>query len=147
MTKELCKKHDWNLIYKPHPGSPEDISKDDYNTEGIAIVRNASIDKLIEISDVVVSIMSAVHYKALMYEKPLVELGKYTDYGQGVAYEVHDDFEKQIIEALEFGMTEKQKERFSHHVMMLLHYNHWDDLTHEDFPYGLKLTENLKESR
>lgn len=147
MTKELCKKYDWNLIYKPHPGSPEDISIDDYNTEGIAIVRNASIDKLIEISDVVVSIMSAVHYKALMYEKPLVELGKYTDYGQGVAYEVHDDFEKQIIEALEFGMTEKQKERFSHHVMMLLHYNHWDDLTHEDFPYGLKLTENLKESR
>ena len=134
---ETVRKNGWKLIYKPHPGEKDLFCESDMEAKDVAIIRYTSIDELLQMSDVVVTVSTAVSYKALFYEKPLVELGKSGMYGQGCSYEVHGDLEEKLREALQKGVTEEQKKCFEHHVLTLLNYNHWDDLTHPELPYGL----------
>ncbi len=136
ITKELCKKNNWNLIFKPHPSEKSELKESDSD---FCVVRFAPIDDLIQRSDAVVTIGSKVSYKALIYDKPLVEIGVFTMVGQGCSYEVDGDYEKKLHEALEKGLTQEMKNCFKDHVMTLLSYDHWDDLTHNDVPYGLNL--------
>ncbi len=142
-TKELCKQNDWNLIYKPHPGEKDEFCNIDLNTHGIAIVRLMSIDEILYLSDIVVALETNVSYKALLYEKALVEIGKYNLLNMGCSYEVHGDYEEKLIEAMKKGMTDNQKKNFAEHVIKLLHYSHWDDLTHLDVPYGRPIMDNI----
>ncbi len=142
-TKQVCVNNGWNMIYKPHPGSRDYYCDQDKENHNIAVVRYMDIDELIKISSVVVTLSTAVCYKVLFYEKPLVEIGRYLLWGKGCSYEVKGDYENRLREALDNGITAGQKKCFREHIMKLLHYNHWDDLTHPDMLYGRSITEDI----
>lgn len=145
LLSKLCKKNKWNLIFKPHPGNlVPNLGKD---MEDVIIVRNMEIDRLIRLSDVVISISSAVEYKALIYGKPLVQLGITGLLGKGCTYVVTEKqmLEQQMISALNNGMTQKQKENFDRFLQILLQRYLWDDLSERSLRYGLTVEQDFLE--
>lgn len=143
---EVSKKNNWNLIFKPHP-NPADKNKLDENTleQSVIQVKYMEIDRLIQISDAVVSIASAVDYKTLIYGKPLVQLGHTTLAGKGCSYEVNNisEVEEQLKAALEQGMTKEQNRNFELHMAQLLENYLWDDLSDRELRYGLPLEKDF----
>lgn len=143
---EICKKKNWNFIFKPHP-NPADKNKldGDYKGNSIIQVRHMEIDRLIQISDVVVSIASAVDYKTLIYGKPLVQLGHTTLFRKGCSYEVNDvnEIEQKMELALKCGMTAEQNKNFELHMAQLLENYLWDDLTERELHYGLPVEKDF----
>lgn len=139
---EICKKNDWNFVFKPHPNpaNQDELDEESLNSN-IIQVKYTEIDRLIQLADVVVSIASAVDYKVLIYEKPLVQLGHTTLYKKGCSYEVSnkDMIEDQIKNALDKGMTKEQNENFELHMGRLLENYLWDDLSDRELRYGLPL--------
>ena len=141
-VSKICDRNQWNFIFKPHPSvikdtgtAPEKLPK------SLIYIKDMKIDRLIELADVVVSIASAVDYKVLIYDKPLVSLGHTTLYKKGCSYEPKnvDDIETQIKMAMDNGMTEEQNANFERHMAQLLENYLWDDLSKRDLRYGLSL--------
>jgi hypothetical protein len=137
---DICCKNGWNMILKPHP------SEDDYSNytelevkDNFALIRGRNVDELIEISDVVISIASAVDYKVLLYEKPLVHVGHSSMQKVGCDYYASyvDELEDVIKAALDNGMTDEQKTNYVDFVMWLLKTHLWDDLSEREQRYGL----------
>ena len=140
LIREICKKNDLNFIYKPHPHARSKSEDEKYRSDESTIyITDMSIDRLINMADVVVSIASAVDYKVLMYDKPLVSLGKTGFNDKDCVYEVHsrNETEKILVSALEKDMTLEQKDNYNQYLQFLLENYLWDDLTHPDFKYGL----------
>ena len=136
----ICTKNGYNLIFKPHPGEqPTDISR--FDRSKMIYVIDASIDKLIQISDVAVSMASAVDYKVLMYGKPLVQVGITGLKGKKCSYEVQERnaLEDELNLALQNGMTKEQKENFDVLLARLLKKYLWDDMSEKKMSYGLTL--------
>lgn len=132
--KKICLKHNWNFIFKPHPGN------DAYMYEpNDCIFHDIQIDRLIKIADVIVSISSAVNYKALLYGKPLVQIGTTCLSRKNCCYETasKEQIEENLVEALENGMTNQQIYNFDTHLAMLLDNYLWDDLSERSIRYGL----------
>lgn len=136
--KNICAKHNWNFIFKPHPGFKTESSRI-FNESSVYIFRDMQIDRLIESSDVVVSISSAVNYKVLLYNKPLVQIGVTCLSGKDCCYETDskNHIEEMIVKALENGMTGQQNYNFNKHLDMLLSNYLWDDLSEKEIGYGL----------
>ena len=143
---EICTENKLNLIFKPHPGNTIlNLNEDDYNR--MIYVKDMSIDRLIQISDVVVSIASAVDYKVLMYEKPLVQVGITGLRGKKCSYEVarREDLGKEISMALRHGMTMEQKRNYDQFLARLLKKYLWDDMSEKEISYGLTLDTDFGE--
>lgn len=140
-VKEICVRHNWNFIFKPHPGKNNII---DSHSDAL-IFRDIQIDRLIEKANVVISIASAVNYKVLLYKKPLVQIGITCLSGKGCCYEVNckEQIEDNIINALAYGMTEEQINNFDIHLSVMLDNYLWDDLSERDVRYGLGLEKNF----
>lgn len=139
---EICRRNEWNFVFKPHPSpANKDGLAQDKLGDTIIQVKYTEIDRLIELSDVVISIASAVNYKVLIYGKPLVQLGHTTLSQKGCCYEIQsiDEIEAQLRNALENGMTEVQNENFEFHMEQLLENYLWDDLSNRALRYGLSL--------
>lgn len=136
----ICKKNDWNFVFKPHPNfmNGDEVDKID-NT--IIRVKYTEIDRLICLADVIVSIGSKADYKVLMYGKPLIKLGRMTLYKKGCSYKCDDKYqiEQEIKNALDMGMTKEQTENFELHMAQLLEYHLWDDMTNRELRFGLSL--------
>lgn len=132
--KKICLKHNWNFIFKPHPGN------DAYMYEpNDCIFHDIQIDRLIKIADVIVSISSAVNYKTLLYGKPLVQIGTTCLSRKNCCYETasKEQIEENLVAALENGMTNQQIYNFDTHLAMLLDNYLWDDLSERSIRYGL----------
>lgn len=140
---EICKKNNWNFIFKPHPNpaNQDELNQEVLHSSNIIQVKYTGIDRLIELADVVVSIASAVDYKVLIYEKPLVQVGHTTLYKKGCSYEVENRnmIESQLRAAMDQGMTKEQNSNFELHMARLLENYLWDDLSDRDLRYGLPL--------
>ena len=139
---EICRRNEWNFVFKPHPSpANKDGLAQDKLGDTIIQVKYTEIDRLIELSDVVISIASAVNYKVLIYGKPLVQLGHTTLSQKGCCYEIQsiDEIEAQLKIALANGMTEEQNENFEFHMEQLLENYLWDDLSDRGLRYGLSL--------
>ena len=147
--RNLCIKNNWNYIYKPHPHSrtSEEEKRNRYD-KNVIYISDMSIDYLIEKSDVVISIASAVDYKVLIYNKPLISLGKTGFTRKNIAYDIKDkeDIEKIIKVALQNGQPKKKINNFIRFLDYLLNNNLWDDLSHLDLPYGLSFDRDFFES-
>ena len=141
---EIAKKNDWNLIYKPHPlavkhgrcleaGLPENI----------IWINEADINEIIDLSDVVVTILSQVGDVALIREKPTVMLGYTQLRRKGCCYEAYklEDIEPHILEAIKQGYTEKQKRNFIRYVARSLKYYLFDDLNTRALRFGRDIRE------
>lgn len=142
----LCKKNGWNFIYKPHPMSTklEDKEKLPDNT---IYVEFGNINDLVDISDVVVTILSQTNYVSLIRHKPVVMLGYSQTKGKGCTYEA---FEKEKIEnvirdALENGFTEEQENAFIKHIAQVLKYYLFDDLQEREIRFGRQVPSSIEE--
>lgn len=142
----ICKKNNWNFIFKPHP---REDNFEGYNEwakdKEFILVREMEIDRLIEISDVVVSISSAVEYKALIYEKALVQVGHGALEGLDCSYipKSRSDIETTIRQAVNYGETDRQKKAFNQHLFNLLGTHLWSDLSQNDLSYGLSVKDDF----
>ncbi len=143
---KICDSNNLNLIFKPHPGNKiQNIPGDDLNK--VVYVKDASIDELIQISDVMVSIASAVDYKVLMYGKPLIQVGETGLKGKGCSYEVtsRGHMESAVLNALVAGMTAEQIRNYDQFLAKLLKRYLWDDMSEKEIAYGLTLDTDFGE--
>lgn len=135
--KKICDRLNFNLIYKPHPGNH--VTDKELLNSGLIYVEDMSIDALIQKSDLVISMSSAVEFKVLMYEKPLLQIGFSSLWNKGCSYCLK---EKELLgelvsKAIEQGMTDEQKINYSDFIIILLNTYFWDDLTDRNIRYGL----------
>ncbi len=137
LLSDIAKRNDWNLIYKPHPRIVA-FKKDFHYPPNVIVVDNVDVNAIIDFSDVVVTILSALAYSSLIREKPLVMLGYTQLREKGCCYEAFDKLsvEPTIRKALDDGYTSEQKNNFIVHVAQLLKYDLFDDLNVKEFSYG-----------
>jgi len=131
---ELALKNEWNLLYKPHP-----IMKRHSTVPTSAInVSGDDINDLIDMADVVVTILSQTAYISLIREKPVVMLGYIQLMDKGCTYEAFTESELEgvIEQALSDGLTEDMKENFAKHVAQAVKYYVFDDMNKRDMRYG-----------
>ncbi|NBI58714.1 hypothetical protein D3Z53_11745 [Lachnospiraceae bacterium] len=138
---KLCKRRKWNYIYKPHPMCVRLEKKEDFPGNTIYI-ESGDINDLIDISDVVVTILSQTNYITMIRHKPVVMLGFNQSKGKGCTYEA---FEKNKIEdaiqrAIRDGFTEDQRQAFLVHIAQLIKYYLYDDLQEREIRFGRRVT-------
>lgn len=142
---DVCTKNKWNLIFKPHPIDRYDVQYDKYkNNEHVCFIDDIAIEKLIDISNVVVSIFSKSDYVVLAHNKPLVLVGNYSLSRSGATYTVSEktDVENQIMNAIKYGYTEQQKNAFINNVQDILTKYAWRT---DDNSWGLDLNTDFFE--
>ena len=133
----ICRKNNWNFIYKPHPLSVDERIHN-LLADGSIYLEQANINDLIDASDVVVTVQSSVNYVALIRSKPVVMLRYNVINGKGCTYEVYvkENIERILECAIEKGFTQKQKEAFRRHIAQNIKYYLYDDLSERDIRYG-----------
>ena len=124
---EICKKNNWNFIYKPHPmyiGNGEEGLP-----ENVIYIPSGDINEIVDFADLTVTIRSTTNYVSLIRKKPVLMLGYTQTRGQGCTYEAYkkEEIESQIMLALTNGYTNEQEEKFIEHVTRLLKYYLYDD--------------------
>jgi hypothetical protein len=105
-------------------------------------IESGDINDLIDISDVVVTILSQTNYITMIRHKPVVMLGFNQSKGKGCTYEA---FEKNKIEdaiqrAIRDGFTEDQRQAFLVHIAQLIKYYLYDDLQEREIRFGRRVT-------
>lgn len=142
----LCKKNNWNYIYKPHPMSAylEDKTCLPSNT---IYVEYGDINDLIDIADVAITILSQTSYVSLIRYKPVVMLGFNQMKGKGCSYEAFEEkkIESAICDALKNGFTGEQREAFLLHIAQVLKYYVYDDLTEREIRFGRDVPDSIEE--
>lgn len=139
----LAIKNDWNLIFKPHPIMVA-LGHDNIDVEH-DIISNIDINSIIDFSDLIITILSQSAYISLIREKPVLMLGYTQLRGKKCIYEAFkkSNIEKQVSKAIKYGYTIKQKIAFRKHVAQLFKYYLYDDLTHEYYPFGKKIEDEV----
>ncbi len=126
---KLAKKNNWNIIYKSHPYII--LSKEDRRLlpENVIIAEEVGVNYLIELADVVVTIVSQTAYMALLHDTPVLMLGYIQLRDKGCTYQAFEekDIEKELIAAVENGFTAKQREAFQKHIAQLVKYYLYDN--------------------
>lgn len=143
---DLCKKNGWNFVYKPHPMKTQMEAKERLPDNTI-YVEFGDINDIVDISDVVVTILSSTNYVALIRHKPVVMLGYTQTKGKGCTYEA---FEKDLIEgivkeALDKGFTKEQEEAFLKHIAQVLKYYLYDDGMEREIRFGRQVPGRIEE--
>lgn len=138
--KELSQKNGWNLIYKAHPWLPSLMESDE---GGFVCLNKGNINDLIDLSDVVVTIVSQVSYLALIRKKPVVMLGYIQLRQQGCTYEA---FKKEIVEdilakAIQDGFRKEMEEAFLTHVARLEKVYLYDDMADKGIQIGRDISQ------
>lgn len=140
LLMQIASKNDWNIIYKPHPIIESQIGDyvDNSNEKDIIIAKQTDINDLIDVADVVVTILSQVSYTALIRGKATVLLGYTQLRGQGACYEAfrREEVEKVIKDALSNGITNDQYKNFIEHVARMNKYNLFDDMQTKPIVYA-----------
>ncbi|EKG1724337.1 hypothetical protein PON48_001644, partial [Campylobacter coli] len=137
VLSEICIKNDWNFIYKPHPN----LEWLEEKKSEIIDARGVDIHELIDLADVVVTILSQSSYEALMRNKPVVMLGYTHLKHKNCTYEAFakDDVEQILDKAIKDGFTEEMRKNFHSHIARLLKYYLYDDYVARKFKYGKKI--------
>ena len=134
---EVAKEMDFNFIFKPHPAMAAAMRARKW-PRNLHLVTNTDINKIIDLSDLVVTIVSQTGYMSTIRRKATLTLGYNQLRGKGVTYEA---FEKDAIpgaiaEALANGQTEAQRQAFIRHAAQMLRYNLYDDMTDRPLRFG-----------
>lgn len=127
---KLAAKNEWNLIYKPHPAMRGYGASEEDFPGTVIFLESANINDVIDLSDLVVTILSQTAYVSLIRKKPTLLLGYNQLRGKGCAYEAYEagDIEPRIKAALERGYTEEQDADFIKHIAQLEKYYLYNDL-------------------
>ncbi len=145
LLAKIARQNDWNLIYKPHPRIL--AFKNDYHyPRNVIVVDNVDVNAVIDFSDVVVTILSALAYTSLIRETPLVMLGYIQLREKGCCYEAFDKANVELVikQALKDGYTAEQSRHFLYHVAQLLKHDLFDDLNVKPFSYGQRIEDAAK---
>lgn len=148
----LAAKNNWNIIYKPHPAVLRFASQQrEYDIpDNVIIVDRININDLIDIADVLVTIVSQMGYMSLIRGKPTVMLGYTQLRGKHCTYEAFslEEIEKVIYDAIHCGLTADQRAYFIRHIAQVLKYYVYDDEEKREIRYGrnmVQCVELLKE--
>lgn len=141
---KLAKKYDWNLIYKPHP-LPVKHGRclNEGLPDNVIWISDIDINDIIDMADVVVTILSQVGDVSLIRGKATVMLGYTQLKGKGCCYEAFDEslIEETLKKAVEQGFTPEQKKAFIRHVAQVLKYYLYDDLSDRSLRFGRSIEE------
>lgn len=104
--------------------------------ENVIFVDDVDINGMVDLSDVVVTILSTVSYIGLIRQKPVVMLGYTQLKEKGCTYEAFDRNNIEFILKKSFykGLTIYMKEAFIHHIAKLKKYYHdldWTEIRDE----------------
>ncbi len=143
---KICKKNDWNFIYKPHPlmlKISTIYNNDSMFPPNVIFVTDLDISDAIEISDVLVTLFSQTAYLSLIAEKTTLMLGYNQLRNKGCAYEAYnvEDIEKEMIKAIENGYTEEMKFMFTKHTTQLLRHYLFSDTLKREMYYGQSVSD------
>lgn len=143
---EICKKRDWNFIYKRHPMMRMKKRLEPL-PENVINYDELEIHDIIDFADVTVTILSQTSYVALIRKKPVVMLGFNQMRGKGCAYEAftEKEVEKELEQAILNGLTKEQEDCFYIHVAQLIKYYLFEDFMSKTHSYGKSVTELQKE--
>jgi len=116
----VCAEERWNFIYKPHPMMMEVCHVGEL-PENTILVNEVNLNELIDLSDVVVTIVSTVSYIALIREKPVVMLGYTQLKGKRCTYEAfrEEEIKERFQEALEKKSENGKRNAFIRHVYQM----------------------------
>ena len=142
----ICKQNDWNLVYKPHPMYTQPEKRGSLPSN-IIFVEFGDVNRIIDFSDVTLTILSSTCYNALIRYKPVVMLGYTQLRGKGCTYEAFekDKIEDAIKAALEKGFTQEQQDAFLLHMAQCLKYYLYDDLQECPIRYGRPVPKSMDE--
>lgn len=134
---EIARKNNYNLIYKPHPAMKY-LNLKSKIPSNVIVVDEVNLHDLIDISDVVVTVVSQTSYEALIRNTPVLMLGYNQLKGKGCTYEAfeYEHIESKLKDAIENGFTKEQKLSFDKHVAQLLRYYLFDDIVKKDMKIG-----------
>lgn len=134
---KVCEKNGWNFIYKPHPMRARNEQKE-LLPDNTIYIEYGNINDIVDISDVVLTILSQTNYVSLIRNKPVVMLGYNHIKGKGCTYEAFEKnrIEESIKEALEYGFTMEQKKAFLVHIAQMLKYYLYDDMVEREVRFG-----------
>lgn len=143
---DLCKRNNWNFVYKPHPMFIQENVKELLPANTIYI-ETGDINDIVDVSDVVVTILSQTNYVALIRHKPVVMLGYNQTRGKGCTYEAFekDKIESTIMEALKNGFTKAQQDAFLLHIAQVLKYYLYDDMSERALRFGRTAPYSIEE--
>lgn len=140
----VCKSEGLNLIYKPHPGT---INRDNLGDkyEDIALIRDMEINKLVKMSDVVVSLYSAVECNAMMLGKPVVQVGMSLLDKANCTYLAlkKNELANAVEQAIDNGFTSTQQKAFLEHAGKLLTNCLWKYRLDVSVEYGREVSESF----
>ena len=134
---EIAKENDWELIFKPHPQmSRQTLQR--RMPANVHLVTSVDLNELIDMVDLVVTIVSQTSYITLIRERPIVMLGYNQLRGKGCVYEAFekDDIQTVISAAIENRYTPAQREAFIRHTAQMLSYSLYDDMTERPLRFG-----------
>ena len=141
---QLAQKNRWNLLVKQHPGmiAMGHIFSSSQSNE-YEDVSEMNLHQLLDLADVVVTILSQCSYEALIREKPVVMLGYNQLRFKNCIYQAEEksQVERKILEALEYGYTSEMREAFQQHVAAMLKYYLYDDEVPRNLRFGKCLDE------
>ncbi len=146
---KLAEKHDWNLIFKPHPSVQEEYDPAAL-PDNVILVKKYNINELIDLSDVVATILSSTAYVSLIRDRATVMLGYNQLRSKGCTYDAFrpEDVEKALTAAVEQGYTAEQRAAFIRHVAQMSKYYLYQDGEKRDGPvYGRPLDQLALEFR
>ena len=135
---EIAAKHDWNFIFKPHPQLKNKIDPQRL-PHNVIFVPDYNINDIIDMADVLVTILSSTVYVSLIRGTAALMLGYNQISHKDCTYEAHrqEDIESQLIAAVEKGYTASQKAAFVRHVAQLnKYYLYSDGQAHERLHLG-----------
>ena len=143
---DICRKNDWDFVYKPHPMYVQEGIEDILPSNTI-YVEAGDINDIVDNSNVVVTILSQTNYVALIRHKPVVMLGYNQIRGKGCTYEAFrkEEIESVMKEALEKGFTQEQQEAFLLHMTQILKYYLYDDMQERELRFGRAEPHSIEE--
>lgn len=143
---EICKRNNWNLIYKPHPiMAKAGTALEAEMPPNVLTVDNVDINEIIDMADVVITILSTTAYVGLIRKKPVLMLGFTHLKDKGCTYQAFriEDVEHFLIMALHEGFSKSQRKAFAVHLAQMNRYYLYDDLQKKRIPYGKSITEKI----
>lgn len=138
MLGELAAKNQWNLIYKPHPYVLLSEEERRRLSDRVILAEGIGINYLIDIADVVVTIVSQTAYMALLHDTPVLMLGYMQLRDKGCTYQAFTEkaVEPELKAALRNGFTQEQRTSFQKHIAQLVKYYLYDDCSDRQLRYG-----------
>ena len=141
---EIADRHDWNFIFKPHPLVKNRINAKQLPSN-VIFIPDYNINDIIDIADVVITILSTTVYVSLVRDTAALMLGYNQISQKGCAYEAfcREDIEPALTAAVENGYTESQRAAFIRHVAQMNKYYLYTDGQKRA---GLRLGRSIQEA-